>query len=75
MSAAVLHDLARLLAGPEAGRQDHDQVLQPLRQLGHPALAVGQLSWCLVMTSLISSRLRWRVRGGELGVRGQGGGQ
>ena len=46
-SAAVLDELVGLLGGPEAGRQDHDQVLEALRQLGHPALAVGQLELVL----------------------------
>ena len=67
----ALDDLAGLLTGPEAGREDHDEVLDALRQLGHAALAVGQAELVLGHDVADLQPAALEARGGELGVRGQ----
>ncbi len=66
-----LHDLARLAARPQTGRQHHDHVLEPLRQLGHAALAVGQAKLVLGHDVADLEPAALEALGGELGMRGQ----
>ena len=72
MSAAAWTTSLGLPPGPEARGQDHDQVLEALRQLGHAALAVGQAKLVLGHHVADLEPAALEAAGGELGVRGQG---
>ena len=52
-SAAGLDESRRLPAGPEAGREHHDHVLQPRDSSDIRHWRSASLSWCLRITSLI----------------------
>ena len=68
-SAACAHDFVALPRGIQRRAQDRHRVLQPLRQLGHAALPVGQAQLVLAHRAAeISHGERCSHVGGELGV-------